>query len=424
MRKLLGEDVDAPREHPIIPEWKKIMNVKVNQGSIILAGLGCPNGCDFCSTSHFFNCKHIPILKTGKDIWEVILKIDEKLNTRLFGIMEEDFLLYKKRVLELAEYTRKEINRPVRLAGFSSIKSISMYDPIFLAELGIETLWIGIESKSSQDLREQKEIIKKEIDGKKTDISSYQKMDKIDIKKTIKNLHDVGINTLISMIIGLEHHTEKIIKKDLEYHLSLDPTLSQFLIYTPIPGTPLFECLNKEGRIIKDVPYHKIDGFTLYFKHKNLTPEGVKKLQMYCFKQDYEVFGPSVFRFVRKNLTGFLKFEKSDLPIQQARARVYANTCKLCYPLYDIGIKFAPNDKVAGLISDLRDDVYSIFGKPTIKDKTLSIIAKILAKNYNKKIEKNKDVNQPKLQRIVYKEKSKKSLINFYNNKLIHIRDV
>ena len=132
MRKLLGEDVNAPREHPVIPEWKKIMNVKVNQGAILLAGLGCPNGCDFCSTSHFYNRKHIPLLETGKDVWDAILKIDSKLNTRLLGIMEEDFLLYKKRIMELAEYTRKETKKPVRLAGFASIKSISMYDPVFL----------------------------------------------------------------------------------------------------------------------------------------------------------------------------------------------------------------------------------------------------------------------------------------------------
>lgn len=418
MRRLLGEDEDAPREHPVIPEYKKIMNVTVNQGSIILAGLGCPNACDFCSTSHFYGRKHIPLLKTGKDIFDAILKIDTELNTRLVGIMEEDFLLYKKRVLELAEYTRKEVEKPIRMAGFSSIKAINMYAPVFLAEMGIETLWVGIESKSAQDLRERHEDIKKDVDGKKTDISSYPKMDKIDIQKTIKSLHDVGINTLISMIIGLEHHTEKLIKKDLEYHLSLEPTLSQFLIYTPIPGTPLYECLDKEGRILKDLPLYKIDGFTLGFKHKNIDGETMKKLQMYCFKNDYEVLGPSAFRFMRKNLTGYLHFRDSDIPIQRARAEVYAANCKMCYPLYDIGIKYAPNDKIAGMVADLRDEVYYIFGKPNIYQKIMTGLAKIIARNYQHKVEKNKVTPQPKLQRIIYDEKSNPTLIDYYNLKL------
>lgn len=406
MRRLLGEDIDVPREHPIISEEKKIMNVRVNQGSIILAGLGCPNGCDFCCTSHFYNRKHISLLETGKDIWDAILRIDAKLNTRLVGIMEEDFLLYKKRVLELAEYTRKEVEKPVRMAGFSSIKAINMYDPVFLAEMGMETIWVGIESKSSMELREHNENIKKEIDGKKIDISSYQKMDKIDIKKTIKSLHNVGINTLISMIIGLEHHTEELVKKDLEFHLSLDPTLSQFLVYTPSPGTPLYECLNKEGRILRDVPWYKIDGFMLGFKHKHLDGETIKKLQMYCFKQDYEMLGPSALRFIRKNLTGYLRFRDSDIPIQQARAKIYADNCKMCYPLYDIGIKYAPNDKIAGMIINLRDKVYYIFGKPNTNQKIKTGLAKIIARNYQKKVEKNNAIMQPKLQRIVYDEKS------------------
>ena len=402
MRRLLGEEIDAPREHPIISEKKKIMNVTVNQGSILLAGLGCPNGCDFCCTSHFYGRKHLPLLKTGKEIWDVILKIDAKLNTRLVGIMEEDFLLYKKRVLELAEYTRKEVKNPVRMAGFSSIKAINMYDPVFLAEIGMETIWVGIESKSSQEIRERHEDIKKEVDGKKTDISSYSKMDKIDIRKTIKSLHDVGINTLISMIIGLEHHTEELVKKDLEYHLSLEPTLSQFLVYTPIPGTPLYECLDKEGRILKDVPWYKIDGFMPNFKHKHIDTEKIRELQMYCFKQDYDELGPSALRFIRKSLTGYLRFRDSEIPIQQARARIYAANCKMCYPLYGIGIKYAPNDKVAGMITDLRDEVYYIFGKPNVNQKITAGLAKILAKNYQKKVEKNNAIMQPKLQRIVY----------------------
>ena len=424
MRKLLGEDLNAPREHPVIPEYKKIMNITVNKGSIILAGLGCPNGCDFCSTSHFYNCKHIPLLKTGKDIWEAILKIDSKINTRLVGIMEEDFLLYKKRVLELAEFTRKEVEKPVRMAGFSSIKSISMYDPVFLAEMGIETLWVGIEAKSSQEIREKKEDIKKEIDNKKIDISSYKKMENIDIKNTIKSLHDVGINTLISMIVGLEHHTEDIVKKDLKYHLSLEPSLSQFLVYTPIPGTPLYECLNKEGRILKDIPYHKIDGFTLNFKHKNLTGENIKELQRYCFKKDYEELGPSAFRFIRKNLTGYLRFHDSNIPIQKARAEIYAHNCKMCYPIYDIGIKYAPNDRVAGIVSDLKDEVYSIFGKPNLKNRFMTGLAKIIAKNYKKKVEKNKDCIQPKLQKIIYDEKSNVSLSEYYNEKVLQIKPI
>ena len=103
---------------------------------------------------------------------------------------------------------------------------------------------------------------------------------------------------------------------------------------------------------------------------------------------------------------------------------MYAETCRLCYPLYDIGIKYAPNDKVAGKISQLKDEVYYIFGKPNIKDKFLTALAKIIAKNYQKKVENNKVNNQPKLQRIVYDEKSNVSLTNYYEEKLLQLKPI
>ncbi len=144
----------------------------------------------------------------------------------------------------------------------------------------------------------------------------------------------------------------------------------------------------------------------------------MKKLQMYCFKKDYEVLGPSAFRFMRKNLKGYLRFRDSDIPIQRARAEVYAANCKMCYPLYDIGIKYAPNDKIAGMVADLRDEVYYIFGKPNINHKIMTGLAKIIARNYQHKVEKNKVTPQPKLQRIIYDEKSNPTLIDYYNLKL------
>jgi hypothetical protein len=73
---------------------------------------------------------------------------------------------------------------------------------------------------------------------------------------------------------------------------------------------------------------------------------------------------------------------------------------------------------------ELKDEVYYIFGKPTLKNKIMSGLAKIIAKNYNKKVENNKVNNQPKLQRIVYDEKSNKSLTNYYNQKLIQIKPI
>jgi radical SAM superfamily enzyme YgiQ (UPF0313 family) len=402
MRRLLGEDINAPLRHPIIPEVKKLLGYPLDRGAVILAGLGCPNGCDFCCTSHFFQRRHLPILETGQDIWRVIQEIDKHLHTRLVGIMEEDFLMYKKRVMEFAEITRKEVRRPVRMLGFSSIRTIAQYDPVFLAEMGFESLWVGIESKSSQELRERKESKKAEIGGKEADISSYSKMDNIDIPKTLKALQDVGINALVSMIVGLDHHTDELIQKDLDFHLSLYPSLSQFMIYTAIPGTPLYECMNKEGRILHDMDWHLIDGFRPNYKHKNIAGDKLIEWQMECFKQDYEKLGPTVFRFINIALRGYRRFCDSDIPIQQARAKGFAKYCKQVRPLFDVGIKYAPNDMIVGKIQALQADVEELFGKAPLGQKILGKLAFTSARVGQQLIDENRWTNQPKLEKVVY----------------------
>lgn len=403
MRRLLGENIDAPRIHPIITTSKQIMGMPMDQGGIILAGLGCPNGCDFCCTSHFFNRKHMELLPTGKDIWDVLERIDHKIHNKSAGIMEEDFLLYKKRVMELAEYTRRPENNkhPVRLAGFASLRSIKMYDPTFLVELGIESLWVGVESKSSVDLRKKHENKVENIKGMDTDISTYSKMDDVDIEKTIKSLQDVGINTLISMIVGLEHHTEELLKSDLEFHISLKPTLSQFMMYTPIPGTPLFECLNKEGRILNQ-PWHLVDGYHPNFKHKYLTSEQLLNLQQYCYDHEYAELGPSLLRFVEKNFTGYLRFRDSSVPIQRIRAENYSVYCKASRPLFDLAIAKAPSDKTANWMIDLKNRIENEFGKPKITDKIMSRLAFLMGNHLQHLVDKDHWTIQPKPIRITY----------------------
>ena len=72
-----------PYKHPLIVSWLKVFGWKVSGTGKIFAGLGCPNGCDFCCTSHFFRRKHIRLLPTGDDIYRVIeryLDVDPQMN--------------------------------------------------------------------------------------------------------------------------------------------------------------------------------------------------------------------------------------------------------------------------------------------------------------------------------------------------------
>jgi hypothetical protein len=103
-RRLLGEpEIPMPYKHPLIVSWLKVFGWKVSGTGKIFAGLGCPNGCDFCCTSHFFSRKHIKLLPTGRDIYNVVERYHDLDPSLVFLILDEDFLLNKKRAMEFRD---------------------------------------------------------------------------------------------------------------------------------------------------------------------------------------------------------------------------------------------------------------------------------------------------------------------------------
>ncbi|MDH3783627.1 MAG: radical SAM protein, partial [Desulfobulbaceae bacterium] len=62
MRRLLREKPDRPIKHPYTPiESPRVYSVPLKtKVAHITGGLGCPNGCDFCCTSHYFKRRYIP----------------------------------------------------------------------------------------------------------------------------------------------------------------------------------------------------------------------------------------------------------------------------------------------------------------------------------------------------------------------------
>jgi len=102
MRRLLGEDTERPIVHPYAPiESPRIYSYPLKtKVAHITGGLGCPNGCDFCCTSHFFKRKYIPFVKSGQEMYRLLLDMEteaKKAGDALSGfiLIDEDFFLLR-----------------------------------------------------------------------------------------------------------------------------------------------------------------------------------------------------------------------------------------------------------------------------------------------------------------------------------------
>jgi len=233
MRKLLDEQVDAPIVQPVITQQQSLFSMPLlGRVGYVFAGLGCPNGCDFCATSHYFKRRHIKFLPDGPSILRAIERLRGIYPEMVdIWINDEDFLLNEKRGRGFLEAIRKSDLPPLAVSIFSSVKALSRFKASELVEMGIDWVWVGYEGKRA----------------------GYAKMEGRPYRELFADLHDHGISVLASMIIGFDYQTPEIIQQEFDELMSMRPSMCQFLIYGPAHGTPAHERLKAEDRFRPEV---------------------------------------------------------------------------------------------------------------------------------------------------------------------------
>lgn len=357
-RRLLGEpEIAMPYKHPLIVSWLKVFGWKVSGTGKIFAGLGCPNGCDFCCTSHFFSRKHIKLLPTGQDIYAVVERYLDMDPSLVFLILDEDFLLNKKRALEFRDCVIKG-GKKISIFAFSSIKAISQYSVEEILEMGIDGFWIGYEGTRS----------------------NYAKQQGRPIAQILTEFREHGITVLTSMIVGFDYQDQAVVAQELDGLMQLKPALAQFLIYGPVPGTPFHERIIKENLLQdhyttdKDLFYRRADGFRTMIKHPTLSAEEIEAIQTWCFEQDFQRLGPSIYRVLEARLLGYQKLKNSPNPLLRAKADYYASELRYAYPVFLAGRLLGPNPKVRRWIGELERRVLAALGQPAFAQRAKSLL--------------------------------------------------
>ncbi|MBI4422930.1 MAG: hypothetical protein HY554_04355, partial [Elusimicrobia bacterium] len=233
------------------------------------------------------------------------------------------------------------------------------YTPRELQEMGIDGLWIGYEGTRSGFAKQQ---------GRPA-------------AEVFRELKDNGITILASMIVGFDYQDPQVVAEELDGLLELEPCLSQFLIYGPTPGTPFWERVQKEGRLRADFNAdpelfaRNADGFTAMVKHPKLEAREIERLQRWCFRQDFERLGPSIYRVVDRWLHGYRKLKDCPEPFLRAKAALYAKEIRKAYPSFLAGRLFGPSTEARRRAAALAAACYAELGAPTWRERAESVAA-------------------------------------------------
>ncbi len=306
MRRYLGEDENAPIRHPHIVSGFDVraMGIKIpdrtgNTAATIIPSVGCPIGCDFCTTSAFFGGKGkvLNFFETGDELFDLMCEMERDLRAQSFFVMDENFLLQRGRAMNLLERMRQH-NKSWAFYVFSSANAIRKYTMKELVELGISWIWMGLESPRS----------------------SYSKLADTDTLQLTAELRKHGIKLLGSTIVGLDHHTPENIVGEIEHAVAHQTDFHQFMLYTPVPGTPLYQRMNSEGRMLNDIDMADIHGqYKFNFEHAAIQRDESKRLLDWAFWHDFQQNGPSIYRICRTTLQGWMRYK--DHPDLRVRRR-------------------------------------------------------------------------------------------------------
>jgi len=138
-----------------------------------------------------------------------------------------------------------------------------------MAEAGVRTMFLGIESPNKRVLEAYKK------GGKASSRVSSRAVDL---------LRDAGIETWGAFILGEPSETRDEIEETIRYAEALNPGMAQFTILTPYPGTELWKEL--ESRLIT-MDWNRYDAMHAVFKPDHLSPLEVEELCRKAYRKFY-----------------------------------------------------------------------------------------------------------------------------------------
>jgi radical SAM superfamily enzyme YgiQ (UPF0313 family) len=205
-----------------IYEGKKYAPVELVQ-----YGRGCRFACDFCSIHSFYGAS-----LRARPLDDVIEEI-ERLPNRLLFFVDDNLFGRRSELLALLGALA-----PLKRRWFCQISIDVARDERLLdrvAAAGCAGVLIGFESLNAESLAQMNKSWNA-VSGAYTDV--------------VRALHQRGIAIYGTFILGYDADTPDTIERTLDFALRSNLEIANFNPLTPMPGSALYDCLLREGRLL------------------------------------------------------------------------------------------------------------------------------------------------------------------------------
>src|ERR1051326_3406505 len=222
---------------------------------LVEAGRGCHLKCDFCAVQSYFGST-----QTRRPIGNILDEI-RRMRAPIYFFVDDNIT---SNMDEAKEFFRALI--PLRIRWVSQASINAAHDEEFLQLIkasGCQGLLIGIETLNAANLRQMHK-------GFNTMRGGYE--------VALANLLRHGIRLYVTFILGYDEDTPETIRESLAFALRHKFFIVAFNHLTPFPGTPLYDHLLAEDRLLYaqwwlDPRYRYGD---VPFRPRRMTPEQVR----------------------------------------------------------------------------------------------------------------------------------------------------
>ncbi|MBN1523651.1 MAG: radical SAM protein [Spirochaetales bacterium] len=253
----------------LVNKGKKKQKLGLFQNKMIpiQASRGCPFDCTFCSVTGMFGKKYR--FRSTEKIIEELLQYDPKKNWIFF--YDDNFAAHKKRTKELL---REMIKLDVKYKWSTQVRTDIAKDPELLDlmhKAGCRVVYVGLESVDSAVLKEMKKSQSAE-----------------DIEISVKAIRKKGIHVHGMFVFGFDADTPETIATTARFAIDKKIDTVQFMVLTPLPGTPFYNKIEKEGRLLHH-EWDKFDAHHITFEPKNISAFDLQQAQIEAHSRFYSI---------------------------------------------------------------------------------------------------------------------------------------
>jgi radical SAM superfamily enzyme YgiQ (UPF0313 family) len=220
----------------------------------IETGRGCPYGCEFCTVTGFFGDSIR--FRTNESVVDELLRLKERARRERGQVavffIDDNLAINIKRVKSLL---RDIISAGAQLPWVAQISANLLKDEELvdlIAESGGKWVFIGMESIDPKNMADVNKNFSKP--------GEY--------KAVLERLARRNVYAITSFIFGMDNDEKGVAERTLSEIHSWPPGLPVFGQLTPFPATPLYERLEKAGRLAR--PKHWMDFAPFVMAHTPL----------------------------------------------------------------------------------------------------------------------------------------------------------